>query len=71
MEIGGCKMGKENIQFTAYDNSNERMKMLIESFCEQYEVDMHEFEKNLFCLAYQRGYEDGQYDYKKSNLSEE
>lgn len=64
-------MGKENVQFNAYDNSNERIKMLIESFAETYEVDMHEFEKNLFCMAYEKGYADGQYDFKKSIMDEE
>lgn len=64
-------MGKENMQFNAFDNSNERIKMLIEAFAETYEVDMHEFEKNLFCMAYERGYADGQYDYKKSLTEEE
>jgi hypothetical protein len=64
-------MAKENVQFNAFAQANDRMKMLIESFCENFEVDMHEFEKNLFCIAYERGYADGQYDLKKSLKDEE
>jgi hypothetical protein len=64
-------MGKENVQFNAYAQANDRMKMLIESFCDNFEVDMHEYEKNLFCIAYERGYADGQYDLKKSLKDEE
>lgn len=64
-------MPKENIQFTAYAMASERVKQLIETFSDQYEVDMHEWEKNLFALAYERGYSDGKYDYKQSLLKDE
>lgn len=60
------QMAKENVQFNAFAQANDRMKMLIESFCDNFEVDMHEFEKNLFCIAYERGFADGQYELKKS-----
>lgn len=65
------KVGKENIQFNVYENANERIKMLIETFCETYEIDISEFEKQIFCLAYERGYADGQYDFKNSLMEEE
>jgi hypothetical protein len=64
-------MGKENMQFNAYNNSSEKIRMLIEAFAETYEIDMHEFEKNLFCMAYERGYADGQYDFIKSLTDDE
>lgn len=64
-------MGKENAQFNAYAQANDRIKMLIESFCDNFEVDMHEYEKNIFCIAYERGYADGQFDLKKSLKEEE
>jgi hypothetical protein len=64
-------MGKENVQFDAYAKATDRIKMLIESFCDTYEVNMHEYEKNLFAMAYQRGYKDGQDDFKKSQIENE
>jgi hypothetical protein len=64
-------MGKENIQFNAYAQANDRMRQLMTIFSDKFEVDMHEYEKNLFYIAYEKGYEDGLADLKKSLQSEE
>lgn len=64
-------MGKENIQFNAYARANDRIKMLIQFFSEKFEINMHEFEKNLFCIAYEKGYDDALNDLQKDLYEEE